>query len=153
MKVTPHHSTNVPNKRLSDQRHISASAGTTGHKCSSAMMATRFGGIGSPGNESAHQMQALVTDSRNDNAISSMVSRMPAWRLSVNETARGAELSGRASATDTANSPVCGAHISSCIRRRYRPAIIKAATQESNTDTISTRYSLPAYGVTALSLV
>ena len=39
--VAAHHSSSAPKKRARDQRHVSAIAGMTGHRCSTAMGITR----------------------------------------------------------------------------------------------------------------
>ena len=76
------------------------------------MTATRRGYIGSPGNESAHQIEALLTAMRHDTPASSKASRTPALRLSASETGAGGGQSASASAAGAFESPMRGDDIS-----------------------------------------
>ena len=87
MKVAPHHNSRVANRRMDATSATSAPRrGSRATVAAAPSPTTRFGGSGSPGKRSVHQMQALVAASRHDNTTSSRVSRMPAARLSASET-------------------------------------------------------------------
>jgi hypothetical protein len=120
--VTAHQSSSAPNRRARDHRHVNATVKTTGHRCSSAIGITRHGSNGSAGNISTEKMQALVPAARHDDATTSVVRRMPAARLSADETGVPAGRPGVASAsgrrTDDAPAAGPGARINSCMRCR-----------------------------------